>query len=428
MTPTSYPQSPQSLDAWLAYLGQLHPKTIALGLDRMQAVQERLALYPRLPVITVAGTNGKGSTCAMLEAILLAAGYRVGCYTSPHLIRYNERVRIDGRMLDDAQLCASFAAVEAARDDIALTYFEFGTLAAVHAFLQAPLDVVILEVGLGGRLDAVNVFEPDVAIVTTVDIDHADYLGNTHEQIGYEKAGIFRAHKPALCADNPPPQSLLDHAAAIGARLWCIGRDFGARGDAQSWSYWGPLRQHVALPYPAMRGAPQLANATVAVAALDCLYERLPVTQAQLRAGLLSARLAGRFQVLSAKPAIILDVAHNPQAAAVLADNLRAQFIAGKTFGVFGMLRDKDIAAVVAHLKDVVDIWCIAALNVPRGANLAELEAALKQQGISAIQRALDIADALHYACRQAGEDDRICAFGSFYTVAEVLIARGAKA
>lgn len=417
-----------TLDDWLAYLEQLHPKTIALGLERVQALQTRLRLFPKMPVIIVGGTNGKGSTCAMLEAMALAAGYKVGCYTSPHLIRYNERVRIQGRMLDDAALCASFSAVEAARGDIALTYFEFGTLAALHTFLHAELDLLILEVGLGGRLDAVNIIDADVAIVTTVDIDHAEYLGNTREQIGFEKAGIFRSGKPAICADKNPPQRLLEHAAQIGACLLQLERDFGIQSEASSWTYWGPQIRHGALPYPMMRGTPQLANAAAAIAALDCLRSRLPVAQGDIRTGILSARLPGRFQVLPGKPVQVLDVAHNPQAAAVLADNLRTQFISGRTYAVFAMLRDKDIAAVIAQTHAHIDVWCIAGLHTVRAASAEDLVVALSRQGVKAVEVLPDIATAYAYACREAGEDDRICVFGSFHTVAEVLLARGAKA
>ena len=417
----------QTLEAWLAHLEHLHPSTIALGLDRVRAVQAQLQLNPAFPIIIVGGTNGKGSTCAYLEACLLAAGYRVGCYTSPHLIRYNERVRIDGRMLDDAALCNGFAAVEAGRGDVALTYFEFGTLAAVWSFAQAKLDVAILEVGLGGRLDAVNVFEPAVAIVTTVDLDHQDYLGDTREQIGFEKAGIFRAHKPAICADAEPPASLLQYAQECSAQLLRIGRDFGVQREAESWTYWGPQGTRAALPFPGMRGAQQLANAAAAITALDCLREQLPLAQANLRAGLLSARLPGRFQVLPGKPTVILDVAHNPQAARILAENLRALSSTGKTYAVFGMLRDKDIAAVIAALNGLIDGWVVASLGGPRGASAAQLAGLLQAQGQQVLQQAPDIAQAYSFACREAGEDDRICVFGSFHTVAEALLARGAK-
>ena len=415
------------LEDWLAHLERLHPKTIELGLERVRAVQAQLQLYPTIPILTVGGTNGKGSTCAFLEASLLAAGYRVGCYTSPHLIHYNERVRIDGRMLDDQALCAGFAAVEAARGEQALTYFEFGTLAAVWAFHQAQLDVMVLEVGLGGRLDAVNVFEPSVAIVTTVDLDHQEYLGDTREKIGFEKAGIFRAQRPAICADADPPASLVQHAESCGAQLLRYGEDFGAQLTAESWTYWGLQGPRPALPFPSMRGQQQIANAAAAIAAMECLREQLPLTQAQIRSGLLSARLPGRFQVLPGKPTVILDVAHNPQAARILADNLRQQWVSGKTYAVFGMLQDKDIAGVIAAVKDQIDVWCVGDLSGPRGANAAALQALLQQSAQNVEIVAADIAEAYRFACREAGEDDRICVFGSFHTVAEVLILRGAK-
>ena len=419
--------NPSQLEDWLSHLEHLHPKTIALGLDRVNVVKDRLKLVPSFPVILVGGTNGKGSTCAMLEAMLLAGGYRVGLYTSPHLIRYNERVRIDGRMVSDMVLCEAFAAVEAARGDVALTYFEFGTLAAMWQFMQAKVEVAILEVGLGGRLDAVNVFEPDVAIVTTVDLDHMEYLGDTREKIGFEKAGIYRANKPALCADADPPDTLLQHAARIGTPLLRINHEFKATREPASWTYSGPGGVRSALPYPMMRGTHQLANAAVAVAALDCLRERLPVAQAHIRTGLLSARLPGRFQVLQSKPLVILDVAHNPQAAQILAQNLREQYVSGKTFAVFGMLRDKDIAAVISAVKNSIDIWHVGGLPGERGASGETLAALLADAGIKAIHMHPDIAHAYATACHQAGENDRICAFGSFYTVAEILQAHGAK-
>lgn len=416
-----------TLEDWLAHLERLHPKTIELGLDRVRAVQDKLNLFPDFPIITVGGTNGKGSTCAFLEAMLLAAGYRVGCYTSPHLIRYNERVRMNGRMLDDAALCTGFAAVEAARGEQALTYFEFGTLAAVWTFTQAKLDVGILEVGLGGRLDAVNVFEPEVAIVTTVDLDHQDYLGDTREQIGFEKAGIYRAHKPAICADAAPPASLLQQVQDCGGQLMRIGQDFGTQSATESWTYWGPQGTRAALPFPSMRGAQQIVNAAAAITGLDCLRERLPVAQAHVRNGLLSARLPGRFQVLPGRPLVILDVAHNPQAARILADNLRTQKVSGKTYAVFGMLQDKDIAAVIDAVKGQVDTWIVGSLSGARGAKAAVIEDLLQKNGQNVLHTAPSIEEAYRFACRTAGEDDRICVFGSFHTVAEVLLSRGAK-
>ena len=269
--------TPTTLDGWLAYLATLHPKTIALGLDRVQTVYARLAIAVTCPAVTVAGTNGKGSTCALLESMLAAGGYRVGLYTSPHLLRYNERVRIAGADASDAALCEAFAAVEAVRDDTALTYFEFGTLAALWLFARADLDAVVLEVGLGGRLDAVNIIDPDVAIVTTIAIDHVDYLGATREAIGREKAGIFRAGRVAICADRDPPHTLLDHAAAIGAILLRLGVDYDFTVSGPQWSYRGPGGARHGLPHPALRGAYQLANAATALTAIDALRARLPI-------------------------------------------------------------------------------------------------------------------------------------------------------
>lgn len=418
---------PHDLDGWLAYLERLHPHSIELGLDRVRRVRDALGLTLPFKVITVGGTNGKGSTCAMLEAILLAAGYRVGCYTSPHLIRYNERVRMDGRMASDAALCEAFAAVEAARGEVSLTYFEFGTLAAVWLFAQHALDVAVLEVGMGGRLDAVNVFDPDVAVVCTVDMDHMAYLGDTREKIGFEKAGIFRSGRCAVCGDPDPPIALVEHAGAIGAPLQRLGIEFDAEDMNAAWTFRGPAGVRSGLPYPSLRGAHQVRNAATALAALDCLRMALPVSQAQIRAGLLSARPAGRFQVFPGRPLLVLDVAHNPQSARALADSLRSQACTGKTLAVFGMLRDKDMAAVIDALREVIDVWCVGSLEGPRGASAEELAQQLAAAGISAVRRAGDIGAAYDLARREAGEDDRICAFGSFYTVAAVLKARGAK-
>lgn len=410
-----------NLGEWLAYLEQLHPSTIELGLARVDAVKQRLQFQIPFPVITVGGTNGKGSTCAMLEAILGAAGYRVGCYTSPHLLRYNERVRIAGREVDDAALCRAFAAVDAARGDISLTYFEFGTLAAMWLFLQQPVEVAILEVGLGGRLDAVNVFDTDCAIVTSVDLDHMDYLGDDRESIGREKAGIFRAARPAVSADPNPPLSLLQYAEEICARLKQIGRDFGAEPQEGQWLFWSREGWRLTLPYPSLRGTYQLDNASACLAALESLKDKLAVTPEDIRRGLLEAIVPGRFEVLPGKPALILDVAHNPHAARALAANLRQMGCAGKTIAVFAMLGDKDIAGVIAALREEIDLWLVAGIAHARGAGAAELQASLMNAGVEAIEVFPDIAAAYHHACQIAGEDDRIAAFGSFHTVAEVM-------
>ena len=412
---------------WLRHIERLHPQTIALGLDRVRAVLDRLAIPKFCPIVVVGGTNGKGSTCAMLEAILVAAGYRAGCYTSPHLLRYNERVRIAGREADDATLSEGFRLVEAARGETSLTYFEFGTLAAWVAFARAGLDALVLEVGLGGRLDAVNVFEPDAAVLTSVGLDHQDYLGGTREKIGWEKAHIFRPGKPAIVGDPNPPRTVLEHAHAIAAQLLVIGREFGYAADANQWRYFGPGGARGGLAYPGLRGAIQLSNAACAIAALDSLRERLPVGAQDIRSGLAVVELPGRFQVLPGRPAIILDVGHNPQAAGVLAENLAAMGPHRRTLAVVGMLRDKDLAGVCAKLRGRVDRWFAATLDNPRGATAGELAAAIAAAGAGGDVREFPTPDAAFAAAREsAGSDDRIVVFGSFFTVANVMAARAA--
>ncbi len=423
----------KSLDQWLAHLESLHPKGqagIELGLERVARVKAELGQQrgqtQHCPVIIVGGTNGKGSTCAYLEHILSYSGYRTGCYASPHLLAYNERVRLDRQPVDDASLCAAFARVEAARaaaGDVALTYFEFGTLAAWEVFAAANIDVAILEVGLGGRLDAVNVYEPDAAIVTGVALDHTDWLGPDRESIGREKAGIFRAGKPAICADPQPPQSLLDHATAIGADLQLIGRDFGYFGDKAQWTWWGRnnLRRG-GLANPGIRGTQQLANASAALAALDALKTKLPVDMQSVRRGLIELELAGRFQLVPGKPAIVLDVAHNPQAVSVLASNLGDMGFYANTHAVVGMLADKDITGALTALKGKVAHWYVASLDVPRGAP-ADALAAIADGLDGTVAAFDDVASAFAAARKAAGEDDRILAFGSFYTVAAVMRA-----
>ncbi|MDP2793904.1 MAG: bifunctional tetrahydrofolate synthase/dihydrofolate synthase [Sulfurisoma sp.] len=419
--------TPANLPDWLAHIERQHAQPIALGLDRVREVSRRIGQRQTCPVILVGGTNGKGSTCAMLERILLCAGYRVGLYTSPHLVDYNERVRIDGRPVDDAALCEGFACVESLRGEVPLTYFEYGTLAAWDIFAAQPLDAIILEVGLGGRLDATNIFEPDVAIVTSVDLDHMDYLGATREAIGFEKAGIFRAGRPAICGDANPPASLMQHAAAIGADLQPIGRDFGYERQEGQWQYWGRAGRRSGLAWPSLRGAVQLSNASCVLAALDALRDTLPVAMQDIRRGLLEVELPGRFQVLPGRPTLVLDVAHNPQAARVLADNLGGMAFHPTTWAVFGMLRDKDIAGVIAAMKSRVDVWLPCTLEGRRAASADFLAQALEAAGCKVGGRFATPALALRQARAGAGEDDRILAFGSFLTVAEVLRARAPK-
>jgi dihydrofolate synthase/folylpolyglutamate synthase len=418
---------PADLAGWLAYLETLHPSAIALGLDRVRAVLARLDAPIACPVITVTGTNGKGSTAAMLEAMLRADGYRTGLYTSPHLMRYNERVRLDGREAGDEAMLAALNAVEGARAAgglaVPLTYFEFGTLAALWLFARHAGDALVLEVGLGGRLDAVNVVDADVAIVTSVDLDHRDWLGDTRESVGREKAGIFRAGRPAICGDVDPPRSLVDEAQRVGARLLVAGRDFAALPEGAQWRYRGPGSERYGLPVPALRGRYQLDNAACAITALDALRDRLPVSANAIREGLVGVELAGRFQVLPGRPTRVLDVAHNPHAARALATCLASMGYHRETHAVLGMLADKDIDGVVAALRGQVDRWTVATLPGPRGASAEALAAALARAGVpeDRIRTAPDVATAWRVARDAAGEADRIVAFGSFLTVAAVL-------
>lgn len=423
---------PTTLPDWLALLESRHAEThIDMGLDRVRAVKERMDLQFSCPVIMVAGTNGKGSTCAMLESVLLHAGYRVGLYIKPHFLDFNERARINGEMASDAMLIAAFDAVEAQRGEISLTYFEFTTLAIMHLISKAGVDVAILEVGLGGRLDAVNVIDADVAIVTSIDIDHAAYLGDTREEIGFEKAGIFRPGKTAICSDPLAPQSLIQHAAEIGADLWLIGRDFNYQGDQQQWSYGGRTQRRNSLAYPALRGANQLLNASAALAALESLRMQLPCGAQEVRTGLALVELPGRFQVLAGRPTTVLDVAHNPHASATLAQNLGAMGFHRYTYAVFGIMEDKDIEGVIAPMAGLIDHWCVADLPSPRSADSAELAeklAALRpagaKEGDFSVATFADPAAAFANAVSRAEENDRIVVFGSFYTVAGVMAAR----
>ena len=427
------PRSPGSLADWLAYLERVHPAAIDMGLARVCAVRKRLGLAPEFPIITVGGTNGKGSVCAMLESILSAAGYRVGLYTSPHLLRYNERVRVARRETGDAALVESLQRVERARAPDSLTYFEFGTLAAMDIFIRERVDVAVLEVGLGGRLDAVNDFDTNCAVVSTIDLDHMEYLGFDRESIAREKAGIFRSRVPAVVGDEDPPATLLEHADRIGAPLFLIGRDYGFRADCGDgseaanggWRYWSGSGHRSALPYPALRGAYQLANAATALAALDQLKAVLPVDMNSIRRGLVEVELPGRFQVLPGRPMVILDVAHNPHAARGLAQSLRSLPTGGRSVAVFAMLKDKDIEGVVVALKDQIDEWLVASLPGPRGAESARMAQALAAAGVTAPVRGFDsVTSAYQSAVGLAGQDDKILVFGSFFTVGAVVRAR----
>jgi dihydrofolate synthase/folylpolyglutamate synthase len=414
---------PTTLDGWLAYLETLHPKAIALGLERVALVHSRMAASLACPVVTITGTNGKGSTCALLESVYRCARHRTGLYTSPHLVCYNERVKVDGEAQSDDALIAAFNAVEDARADVPLTYFEYGTLAALSIFARATLDVAVLEVGLGGRLDAVNIIDPDVAVVTSVDIDHVDYLGPTREDIGREKAGIFRAARPVVCADPDPPTSLVAHARALGAPMVQLGRDYGFLAQDRQWQYWGPGGRRHGLPFPALRGAYQLANASTALAAIDLMRERLHVGAGAVRDGLVAVELPGRFQVLPGAPTIVLDVAHNPHAARALAATLASMDRYPQTIAVFGILADKDLPGVIEAVKERVDRWFVAPLPAPRGASAAAVVAALVAAGVtSKTTRTFDDVGSAFAAARAAASDaDRIIIFGSFLTVAAAL-------
>ena len=370
---TSAPRADAPLDQWLSYLESLHPQAIDMGLERISEVARRLGLTLPFVRIVVGGTNGKGSTCAMLEAIYLAAGYKVGTYGSPHLLAYNERIRLDGELAGDADIIEQFVRIDEARGEITLSYFEFSTLAALLLFEARRVDVAILEVGLGGRLDAVNIVDADCSIVTSVDLDHMEYLGSDREQIGWEKAHIFRPGQPAICSDPVPPKRLVDHAAKIGADLWLFGRDFNYSGDRLQWAYGGRNQRRNSLAYPALRGANQLLNASAALAAIEALRSSLAVPQQAVRVGLSRASLPGRMQILPGLPSIVLDVAHNPHAAAALGQGLDAMPSVPVTHAVLGMYADKDVEGVVRRLASRIDHWHCASLPGPRGLSAEKL-------------------------------------------------------
>ena len=414
----------QTLDEWLSWQESLNPKEIDLGLERVAQVLRRLGhdTCYSCPLISVAGTNGKGSVVAYLEAIALAGGRRVCCYTSPHLLRYNERIRIDGKEIDDQSLCMAFERVDQARGDLALTYFEFGTLAAIDLFSTAEPDLVVMEIGLGARLDAVNVMDPDVAVITTIAIDHTDWLGSDREAIGQEKAGVMRAHRPAVCGDPEPPQSLLDTAASLQADLKRIGRDFRIERHNGSWGFSAVDRTIDQLPLPALAGDFQLDNAATAVMAITSLQQYRPDDNDIIQ-GLCQVRLPGRFQIIQQKPLVITDVAHNPQAAAALASQLKSQVCYGETHAVIAMLADKAIADVIALLRGEVDYWYTAGLALEaRGLPASDMAAIVEQLAADVkLTAASTVADACERAIAAVSEGDRIIIFGSFHTVAEAM-------
>ena len=420
--------APTTLAGWLAHCERIHTKEIDLSLERTQRVRERLGLDFRVPVFSVAGTNGKGSTCAMLEAIGLQAGWRVGLYTKPHLVHFEERCRIGGRPVAPDDLLSHFEAVEHARGELTLSIFEFTTLAIARLLALAPLDLVILEVGLGGRFDAVNAFDTDCAVITSIDLDHTEFLGNDREAIGFEKAGILRSGKPAIVSDPVVPRSVVEAAGRIGADVWLVGRDFRHSGDRQQWNWAGRQRRYSGLAYPALRGANQLLNASGALAAFEAMQERLPITAQAVRSGLALVELPGRFQIVPGRPTLVLDVAHNPHAVGALAENLANMGFFPRTHVVFGAMRDKDIDSILARMAPLVDAWHFTDLPLPRAARADELasrHAALgaKGPGDVSVARHADPAAALRAAVEAADPADRIVVFGSFYTVGGVLQA-----
>jgi dihydrofolate synthase/folylpolyglutamate synthase len=425
--------TPGTLGEWLAYLEQLHPSAIDMGLDRSRQVASQLGLTRPAPrVITVTGTNGKGSTCAFLASLLRAEGLKVGVYSSPHLLRYNERVQVQGVEATDAELCAAFAAVEAARGAVSLTYFEMGTLAAFWLFEQAALDVAVLEVGLGGRLDAVNLIDSDLAIVTSIGLDHADWLGDTRESVAFEKAGIFRAARPVVCGDLDPPAPLLACAAELECPLMLSGRDFALSltGDSWHWQGLGREGQRVVLRDLPLLDLP-MENAAVALQAfalLDIAWQPALISRA-----LLDTRIVGRLDRRSVnwrgrELKLLLDVGHNPHAAAFLARRMAQRPVAGKRLAVFGLLADKELEGVVRELAASIDDWAVAALPTSRSRPAAQLHAALENLGAEVASYS-SVALALAAQCEQATGDDEILVFGSFYCVAEALewIARHAR-
>jgi dihydrofolate synthase/folylpolyglutamate synthase len=417
------PPAARRLSDWLDFIELLHPRSIDLDLERVVAVLKAMRLErPSFTVITVGGTNGKGSTVTMCDAMLRAAGYRVGAYMSPHLVRYNERIRIDGHVVSDEEICDAFERIEAHRRDVRLTYFEYGTIAALDIFTRQGIDIAVLEVGMGGRLDAVNAVDPDVAIVTSIGIDHVNWLGPDRESIGREKAGIFRAGRPAICGDVDPPRNLIAVAEATGASLFLLERDFAATAAGDGWSFRFGDRLRAALPLPLLRGDYQLRNAACALTALELLAERHPTTQSQVRQGLLSAFASGRFQLLPGAPPTILDVAHNEQAAHALVGNLIRHRVAGRTHAVFGMLVDKPIAEVARAVAGQVDAWYAITLGSARGARADQLALALAQARVRGSVAQFASAAAGYDAARVAAAPaDRLLVFGSFYTVGDIL-------
>jgi dihydrofolate synthase / folylpolyglutamate synthase len=411
----------RSLEQWLAYQAQVHPQAIDLGLDRLRVVLERLEWrQPIVPVITVAGTNGKGSVSAYCTAILGAAGYKVGTFTSPHLRDYRERILIHDRLVHAEELVAAFEKIEAARGSVSLTFFEFNALAALLIFEAAKLDAWVLEIGMGGRLDAVNVVDPDVAVVTSIGLDHQDYLGDTLEAIAREKAGIFRAGKTAVIGGREPSLVLESVARGLNSPLKRLAIEYNYVLDGAGWRYRGTHWDLPHLPAPALKGDIQFTNAATALAALEEISPRLNIPAAAIARGLTGARLVGRFESISpgpGSPTWVLDVAHNPDAARVLARNLTANPISGRTLAVCGILLDKDATEIVSMLERCIDAWWCASVDGTRGRSGQELADVVREEVHAPVVAVDDVASACAAALSAAGPQDRIVVFGSFHTV-----------
>ncbi|MDH3639299.1 MAG: bifunctional tetrahydrofolate synthase/dihydrofolate synthase [Gammaproteobacteria bacterium] len=417
----------RTLSDWLAYIETVHRRSIDMGLDRVRMVLTRLVTpWPEFAVVSIAGTNGKGSTTAMLDAILRESGYIVGRYTSPHLVHYRERICVNGNPVSEAELCAVFADIESARGDIPLTYFEFSTLAALLLFKQRSVDIAVLEVGMGGRMDAVNVMDADVAVITNVAIDHVKWLGASREHIAVEKAGIMRPTRPVIFVEPVPPQSVLRLASEVNAQLFLLTRDFGFADHGDSWDWWGPSRRIDQLPRPNITGDIQVQNAAGVMMAVDRLQSRCPIPEAAIARGLRSVVIHGRFQLMVGPPEIVLDVAHNVAAAQVLAENLDAYPTVGRTLAVLGLMRDKDVEAIVENLAARISRWFVGTIDDPRGATAGEVgkrvgATLIQKRATNQISEYSSVRRAFLAARAVASEQDRILVFGSFHAVGDIL-------
>lgn len=413
-----------SLKGWLDWQETLHPKSIDLGLERAAQVFSRLNTQVTQPItITVAGTNGKGSTIAFLEAIYRAQGLRVGAYTSPHIVNYNERIKVDGTPVDNALICAAFERIEAVRNNVSLSYFEFSTLAALDIFSRARLDIQLLEVGLGGRLDAVNIVDPDAAIITSISLDHTAWLGDTREAIAYEKAGVFRKDTPAIIGDPNPPQALMDYTQSIHAQLYQINHQFSYKKFQNSWTWQGHKNTISTLPPPQLKGEHQYRNASAVLQAIETLQNKLPVSEQAIKQGLSTVNLPGRFQLIDSDPMVLLDVSHNPEAAQTLVDYLHAEFKNQPIHAIFTMMSDKDIQGVIKLMQPCIKHWYISPLDNPRAVKEIDLKNTFKQCHINHISFSFNDFMSAFQAAKIAAHDDNglILIFGSFFLVSEYL-------